>query len=210
MPRDIPVSNGRLLVSFDKEYQIRDFYYPHVGQENHAGGYPFRFGVWIDGRFTWMTEQGWHKELCYKKDTLITEVKLTNKDLELEIICNDFVDYFYDIYARVLTVKNTSKRKRKVHVFFHHDYRIAGNEVGDTAFYNPYTKSVIHYKANRYFLCGLSEGVEHYSIGAKAIGYAEGTWRDAEDGHLQNSPITQGSVDSTIGKFLELEAEASA
>jgi len=38
MPRDLPLSNGRLLVMFDLEYRIRDLYYPHVGKENHATG----------------------------------------------------------------------------------------------------------------------------------------------------------------------------
>ena len=50
--RDIPVGNGRLLVNFDSLYQIRDIYFPHVGQENHTEGFPFRFGIWIDGKFS--------------------------------------------------------------------------------------------------------------------------------------------------------------
>jgi GH15 family glucan-1,4-alpha-glucosidase len=211
MPRDIPVSNSRVLICFDKDYQIRDFYYPHVGQENHAGGYPFRFGVWVDGHFSWVSEPGWQKELKYKKNTLVTDVKLINHELGLELNCNDFVDYYYDIYVRVVNVKNLKNYDREVHVFFHHDYRISGTEVGDTGIYNPYTKTVVHYKGNRYFLCGFSDGgVEHYSIGAKALRNAEGTWRDAEDGHLQNTPVTQGSVDSTIGKYLKVKANDSA
>ncbi len=44
--RDIPVGNGSLLVTFDDKYQIRDIYFPHVGQENHTEGFPFRFGFW--------------------------------------------------------------------------------------------------------------------------------------------------------------------
>ena len=46
MPRNIPVGNGNMLVAFDQHYRIRDLYFPHVGQENHAGDGPFRFGVW--------------------------------------------------------------------------------------------------------------------------------------------------------------------
>lgn len=38
MARDIPVGNGRLLVCFDKDYVIRDLYFPHVGRENHVSG----------------------------------------------------------------------------------------------------------------------------------------------------------------------------
>jgi hypothetical protein len=30
MPRDLPVSNGRLLVMFDRQYRICDIYFPHV------------------------------------------------------------------------------------------------------------------------------------------------------------------------------------
>src|SRR5436309_1354347 len=48
MPRDIPVGNGHFLVTFDGRYQIRDIYFPHVGQENHAGAGPCRFGVYLD------------------------------------------------------------------------------------------------------------------------------------------------------------------
>jgi GH15 family glucan-1,4-alpha-glucosidase len=56
MPRDIPVGNGSLLVNFDDRYQLRDLYWPHVGQENHTDGHPFRFGVWVDGQFRWVSD----------------------------------------------------------------------------------------------------------------------------------------------------------
>ena len=58
MPRDIPVGNGSLLVNFDQTYQLRDLYWPHVGQENHSPGHPFRFGVWVDGQFRWIDHPG--------------------------------------------------------------------------------------------------------------------------------------------------------
>ena len=57
MPRDLPLSNGRLLVMFDREYRIRDIYYPHVGKENHGTGHVFRFGVWVGGQFSWMSAE---------------------------------------------------------------------------------------------------------------------------------------------------------
>jgi glucoamylase len=54
MPRDLAISNGRLLVMFDRQYRIRDLYFPHVGKENHGAGHAFRFGVWVGGQFSWM------------------------------------------------------------------------------------------------------------------------------------------------------------
>ena len=70
--RDIPVGNGSLLVTFDDKYQIRDVYFPHVGQENHTEGFPFRFGVWADGEFSWVSEDAWRRELKYLPETLVT------------------------------------------------------------------------------------------------------------------------------------------
>ena len=84
--RDIPVGNGRLLVNFDDKYQIRDIYFPHVGQENHTEGFPFRFGVWADGEFSWVFSDDWSKKLCYLPQTLVTDVTLTNERLGIEIV----------------------------------------------------------------------------------------------------------------------------
>ncbi len=39
MPRPLVVGNGRLLVNFDDNLNIRDIYYPHVSQENHVLGH---------------------------------------------------------------------------------------------------------------------------------------------------------------------------
>ena len=47
MPRDIPVGNGKLLVCFDREYCLRELFFPHVGQENHMQGKVCRLGVWV-------------------------------------------------------------------------------------------------------------------------------------------------------------------
>ena len=73
MPRDIPVGNGTLLVAFNKSYEICDIYYPHVGMENHSAGHPFRFGVWVDGEFSWVRSDGWNRSLDYQDDTLVTD-----------------------------------------------------------------------------------------------------------------------------------------
>jgi GH15 family glucan-1,4-alpha-glucosidase len=75
MPKDLPVSNGNLLLNFDSDYRIRDVYFPWIGQENHTKGHPFRFGVWVDGRFSWMGPQ-WVRDLRYRDNSLVTDVVL--------------------------------------------------------------------------------------------------------------------------------------
>ena len=61
MPRDIPIANGNLLITFDSRYTLRDVYFPYVGLENHTRGQACRFGVWVDGQMSWIHEPSWQK-----------------------------------------------------------------------------------------------------------------------------------------------------
>ncbi len=206
MPRDIPVGNGALLVTFDRFYQIRDIYFPHVGRENHTEGFPSRFGVWCDGGFAWTFDEGWERELLYLPETLVTEVRLRHERLQLEIVCHDGVDFHENILLRRVRVRDLrgSGEARDVRLFFHHDFYISETNVGDTAFFDPDAGAMIHYKAQRYFLVSTDAGLETFATGRKAFQGSEGTRRDAEDGALSNNPVMEGSVDSTIGRTLRV------
>jgi len=205
MPRDLALSNGRLLVMFDREYRIRDIYFPHVGMENHGAGHPFRFGVWVDGQFSWMGGE-WKPDMRYADHSMVTEVRARNPRLGVELLGNDAVDFYENVLIRRVRITNLSDRLREIRCFFHQDFHIRGNEVGDTALYSPETDALIHYKEDRYFLMSCqvngAMGVVQYACGTKEVAGAEGTWRDAEDGVLEGNPIAQGSVDSTLGVSL--------
>ncbi len=209
MPRDIPVGNGSMLVTFDREYQMRDIYFPYVGKENHTIGHPCRMGVWVDDQFGWMGPE-WQKTLKYKEDTLVTDVKARNDRLKIELQMYDVVDFHMNIYVKEIIVRNLDGRDREIRLFFNHDFHIYENEVGDTAYYDPDTRAVVHYKAQRYFLINCCDsakcGIDHFATGIKEVFGAEGTWKDAEDGTLSGNPIAQGSVDSTLGVNLQIKA----
>lgn len=207
--RDIPVGNGQLLVNFDSDYQIRDIYFPHVGQENHTEGFPFRFGVWVDGQFSWTFADGWQRSLKYVVETLVTDVHLENERLGISISCNDTVASHENIFLRRVRVKDLKNtHHRSVRLFFHHDFRIYENKIGDTAFFEPLTRSIVHYKKHRYFLINTQPSFQSFATGRKAFRDKEGTWRDAEDGDLGGGAITEGSVDSTVGVHFNLQAGA--
>ncbi|MBX3357785.1 MAG: glycoside hydrolase family 15 protein [Phycisphaeraceae bacterium] len=213
MPRDIPVGNGDLLITFDHLYRVRDLYYPMVGRFNHTGGHVQRFGVWVDGQFAWVEDESWHRELRYRTDTLVTEVRLTSPRLGLELICNDAVDCQDPVYIRRVTVRDLEGRPRNVRLFFHIDLSIRETPLGDTANYDPETHGVVMYKDDSYFLINGCDShrprIDHWSIGTKRMGGAEGTWRDAEDGLLGRNAISQGSVDATVGFNVQVAAGAS-
>src|SRR5579859_3843475 len=203
MPRDLPVGNGNLLITFDPQYQIRDIYFPYVGMEDHTEGDPCRFGVWADGAFRWTSDDGWTRTLQYARETLVTDVRLVSADLALELRCRDVVDFDRNVYLKEVTVTDTSGRSRAVRLFHHFDAHLYGNDVGDSAYYDPRTRGLVHYKARRYFLLnGMggegAGGLSSFAIGRKETGTSVGTWKDAEDGALSRNPVAQGSID-TVG-----------
>ncbi len=213
MPRDLPLSNGALLVAFGRDYLVRDLYFPHVGKENHATGHAFRVGVWVDGRMAWMGPE-WAVDLHYAAESLVTDVRASHAGVGISLQCSDAVDFYENVLVRRIAVRNDADRPREARLFFHHDFHLGGTEVGDTAFYDPETGGVIHYKDDRYFLVNCAAagavGPAQYACGTKEVAGREGTWRDAEDGELSGNPIAQGSVDSTIGVTLQLAPGATA
>ncbi|HEX8153603.1 MAG TPA: glycoside hydrolase family 15 protein, partial [Thermoanaerobaculia bacterium] len=208
MPRDLPIGNGSLLIAFDSQYRLADFYFPHVGMENHAAS-RFRFGVWADGALRWIEEPQWQKSLGYLRDTLVTDVLLSNEQQGLRLRCYDAVDAEANVYVRKIAVRNLREEARTIKLFLHQDFNLYGTAIGDTAMFDPESSSIIHYKARRYFLVNAAidadSGIAEYTCGRSGIGGAEGTWRDAEDGALSMSPIAQGAVDSTVAIPVELE-----
>ena len=213
MPKDLPISNGNLLLNFDSNYRIRDIYFPHIGQENHSQGHPSRFGVWADGHFSWMGA-GWTRELRYRDDSLVTNVTLRHEAWGLELRCCDAVDFDLDIYLKEIRVINQEERERHVTLFFTHDFHIYGHDIGDTAYFDPRSSSIVHYNANRYFLVNGGPdgawGVKQFACGIKDHLCEQGTWTDAEDGRLSGSPAAWGSADSTIGISLTVPPRGTA
>ncbi len=207
MPRDLPLSNGTLLVAFDLAHRIRDVYFPHVGMENHAIGHAFRVGVWTEGRFGWL-DADWRPTLRYADPTMVGDVTAASDALAVELRFSDAVDFYENVLVRRVQVTNRKAAPREIRVFFHHDFHLKENDVGDTALYSPETGALLHYKDDRYFLmnCAVNGdvGVHRYACGQKEVAGAEGTWRDAEDGELSGNPIAQGSVDSVLGAALTL------
>ncbi|HEX9091984.1 MAG TPA: glycoside hydrolase family 15 protein, partial [Anaerolineales bacterium] len=230
MPRDIPLGNGSLLIAFDQNYYIRDLYWPHVGQENHALGHPFRTGVWVEGQFRWFDDWKWQRSLKFQSETLVSDVKLEHPELKVAIQSTDMVDFHEDLFIRRMEVSNLESRDREIRIFFHHDFHIAGNDIGDSAYYEPERRAVFHYKNKYWFMMngavtvsddqptpgwkpskdtypGLVIGIHQWACGLKEIHNLQGTWRDAEDGELQGGVVAHGSVDSTIGFNLQVKAQ---
>lgn len=208
MPRALVVCNGQLLANFDLSYNLRDVYYPQVGRANQTNGRVSHTGIWIAGEFAWFDDPGWSRDLRYLPETLATDVTLEHQDLGLRIKCQDAVDLDRSVLVRSFRVENLADRPREARLFFHFNPCLWENSMGDTIYYEPRLGALVGYKGECYWVLdcqrGERNGVDDWATGVKEFNSFEGTWRDAEDGVLSRHPISQGSVDGTVGLNLGL------
>ncbi|RJQ11465.1 MAG: glycoside hydrolase family 15 protein [Bacillota bacterium] len=214
MPRPLSIGNGNLLINFDADLVMRDFFFPYVGMMNQIEGRRNMMGFWVDGHFSWLDEPGWSKTWGYLDDTLVTACTARSERLGLALTISDAVHYREDLYLKRVVIRNLRSEAREVRVFFANDFNIDESDIGDTALFDPDLQAIYHYKRKRCLIIdgriGPSagkparrargaRGIAQFSTGRKRFAGAEGTWRDAEDGKLEGHLISQGSVDSAIG-----------
>lgn len=206
-----------MLICFDERACIRDFYFPYAGQENHVrSNSKHRLGVWVEGKTWWLDDPSWTVRVSPRQETLASHVIrfiAFHKELALELQLNDIVYNETDIFVRSVEIINHAPKKRKVKVFFAQQFSIYGTKTGDTAYFDPRSKAIVHYKGKRAFLISGqngTEGFDQYSVGHYNAMGKEGTWRDADDGILAGNPVEHGSVDSVIGFTLSLSPRSSS
>ena len=214
MSRAITVGNGNLLVGLDCRGQVRDLYYPFVGETSHvsgaSGSFVHRIGVFVDNEITWFDDESWDIVIGSSEETAIGVMVAINEKIGIKIETRDVVHNEQNIFIRNFSVTNLKAEEREVKLFISQQFRISESRRGDTAFYDPRVKSIIHYKAKIVFLINAFVGnrqFSDYSIGVFGIEGREGTYFDAFDGVLEKNPIEHGSVDSVIGLDFSLDAK---
>lgn len=217
MARPIVLSNGELHVGIDRYGLVHDFYYPYVGFENHsaAGGMRHKVGVWIDGTLSWLDDGNWSIEMNYAHESLIGFTRAINESLQICLELEDCVDSQQAAFIRNIHVINLAPSPRKIHLYLHQVFRLSNNLYGGTVQYLPGEPAILHYKGRRAFMIGAEHAADkrpfdEFSVGLNGIEGHDGTYRDAEDGHLSGNYVEHGKVDSILGAHLELSGHDSA
>lgn len=212
MAKSIILANGNIFVGLNQWGLVSDFFFPYIGSENHVRGERHRIGVWQHGRLSWLDSGEWNIEVTLEKDSFVGSMKCFNKETNLELLFNDIVYNEKNIFLRHVTVINHGEQTEDIKIFFHQVFSIYGTQQEDTAYYDPVSNSIIHYEGRRVFLIyGESSDVpfDDYSVGLHGIEGKEGTYRDAEDGHLSKNGIEHGHVDSTFSIPLTIHKNES-
>jgi len=205
-----------MLVGLDARGQVRDLYYPYVGEANHvsgaSGSYVHRIGVWVDGHMTWLDDAGWSVTTGSEEHTCVGSLFAEHQSLGITLASRDTVHNERNVFLRQFIVTNTGTTDRTIKLFFAQQFRIYESRRGDTGYYDPRVGAIIHYKGDTTLLVNaMTNGKQfsEYNIGLFGIEGKEGTWLDAADGHLEANPIEHGSVDSVLGLPMHLAAGAS-
>ena len=217
MSRAVTIGNGSMLVGMDSRGQVRDLYFPFVGEANHvsgaSGNYVHRIGVYVDGVMSWLDDAAWRVSCGCDSDSPIGSLFAENEALGITIASRDAVHNEENVLLRHFIVTNQRSEQRVVKLMLAQQFRIFESRRGDTGYYDPRVGAIIHYKGNTAILVNaMVEGKQftEYNIGLFGIEGKEGTYLDAEDGELSNNPIEHGSVDSVLALRCTLPANGAA
>ncbi len=211
MSRSVTVGNGSLLVGMDARGQVRDLYYPFVGEANHVSGASgnnvHRIGVYVDDQISWLDNSDWKIVMGAEEGTCVGSMFAENLKLGITLASRDAVHNELSVFLRHFTITNLRDKSRTVKLFLAQQFNIYESRRGDTGFFDPRVNAVIHYKGNTTLLINAKSGkqsFQEYNIGLFGIEGKEGTYFDANDGILEQNPIEHGSVDSVLGLTFEI------
>ncbi|HSW74653.1 MAG TPA: glycoside hydrolase family 15 protein [Candidatus Saccharimonadales bacterium] len=215
MARAVMLGNGSLTVGLNEQGLVHDFYYPYVGLDNltTSRSVHHKIGAWIDGEFSWVSDNQWEISVDFETDALVSIVHMHNTKYDIELVFNDFVDADFNVVCRRISVENHSDQYRNIRLFMHQVFQISRGGRADTALFVPDENYILDYKGRCSLLIygkNIDGSVyDQYSIGNYGIEGKEGTYRDAEDGELSNNPVEHGGVDTVLRFPCSLSAGAN-
>lgn len=215
MARKLLLSNGEMHVGINHYGLVDDVYFPYVGQENHTASdsLKHRIGLWVDGHFSWLDDGSWYFRFSYHHLSLVGRTIVEHHQLGIRLEFDDCVDSSQAALLRNIHVINLGQQTRDIRLYLHQVFAIANSRDSDTAQYLPDAQAIMHYKGHRVFAASAwhsdQRPFDEYSVGLFGIEGRDGTYRDAEDGHLSANPVEHGQVDSVLGLHLSLASGES-
>ncbi|MEM3209318.1 MAG: glycoside hydrolase family 15 protein [Saccharolobus sp.] len=194
------IGNGKMLINFDEKGRIIDIYYPYVGLENQTGGEPIRIAIW-DGKNLFLDDM-WRTEISYLDNSNIVEIRSEIPNTNISVTSYNFLDNDEPIYYSIIKVVNNNNIQKNLKLFFIHNINLYSNSFGDTAFYDPYTFAIIHYKSKRYL--GFKAFSSSFTFSEYNIGKGN-LIDDLYDGYLGLNAIDNGDVSSSLGIEMKID-----
>lgn len=197
--------NQRVLLTIDERGSWTQLYFPHPGM--HQQLQQARVGLFDEESqaFTWVDQEGdLPFEMHHLEDSNACRTRL--RRMGLEVTLDDVVHPDLDLVIRRIALHNPGPLARRMRIFRYQSLNIAGSMYQDTAYWDPETRTLTHYKGNFYFQLSGRPAFDAYSCGEHTLKGLKGSYIDAEDGTLQGGGISHGAADSVLQWNVEIPA----
>ncbi|MEM0129341.1 MAG: glycoside hydrolase family 15 protein [Thermoplasmata archaeon] len=186
--------NGRVLLTVNEEGEWDSLFYPHPGLFQHLR--EARVGVYDVGarRFFWL-RSGPEVTVSQRHPRLAARSPRTRWDGPgWSVETEDFVHPNHDLIVREIRLH--ADPPRPFRIFSYHSLKIAESLYQDTAFFEASSGALTHFKRGFYFRFFGEPSFDQAVCGEHTLRGLQGTYVDAEDGHLDGRLISHGAADS--------------
>lgn len=208
MPTSLVIGNGSTLVNIDDTLNLKDLYWPFVGEANHLSQKANEIFFLIDGVRVDLSRDNFLIETNYLENSLVTKSTALSEVHKLRLTFTDFVLYDKDVLVRKIEINNLSPEYRELLVFFKHNYFMREDDTGNTATWYEPADIMCHYKKNTYLGMGLTSKIFEFTCSAPNDNNNTGASPD-EYGRLPFNPVSTGTTQSCFSAKLHIDGNTS-
>jgi len=213
MARFATLSNGSLLVNYSRDFAMKEVYYPFVGMDAQTGPTGHLAYIWCESGTARLGDHTWPLSLRYAEDTLVLEASGQSEAMRLAIQVRDAVHHARNVFLREVVVQNLSESPRTARFLLGLDTCLRGDDVGDTAMFDPHSHGILHFKRAVFMLAnghGTDSGGPHRTTGTRSRGSVPPDVAGTAGGALSDKPVSQGSVYSILSVDMNLPGGGAA
>ena len=196
--------NGRLLLTVNENGDWNELFYPFPGQFQQLR--EARLGLFdvSSSRFAWLRRGNGY---AIRQEPFgpghLPESQWSGHGLSIAV--RDQVHPNHDLIARTFHIR--AEPARPIRLFAYHAFQIAESMYQDTAYVDPATPSLVHYKRGYFFEFFSEPSFTRAVCGEHTLRGLRGTYVDAEDGRLEGGMVAHGAADSVMEWDLEAGAD---
>lgn len=208
MSTSIVLGNGSTLVNIDDTLNLKDLYWPFVGEANHLSEKANEIFFFIDENIVYLNNENFLIKANYYDNSLVSTSSAYSELYNLEVTFTDLVLYDKDIFLRKIKIENKYDDYREIKIFFKHNYYMREDDSGNTATWYEPAKIMCHYKKNSYLGMGFCTKVHEYTCSSPSDNNNQGAFPN-KNGELPFNPVSTGTTQSCISSLLKLSANST-
>ncbi|MCI4358260.1 MAG: glycoside hydrolase family 15 protein [Thermoplasmata archaeon] len=187
--------NGRILLTLNDSGEWENLFYPYPGQFQHLR--EARLGFWDEtrSRFQWLRPGNGLAYLGPIPGSDSYPSTLWKGD-GLTLTTEEIVHPNHNLVVRV--VRMESEQERRLRLFSYQSFMITESMYQETAYLDPTSWSLVHYKRGYYFELFGDPAFDRAVCGEHTLKGLKGSYVDAEDGRLEGRTIAHGAADSVL------------